>query len=55
MWKAQLKSDETVAVKIFPVQDKQSWLTEQEIFQLPRMNVSSLVKWCDVTWVLIVG
>lgn len=35
VWRAQLKPDE-VAVKIFPLQDKESWVTEQGIF-----NVSS--------------
>lgn len=33
VWKAQLMSQE-VAVKIFPMQEKQSWLTEQEIFKV---------------------
>lgn len=37
VWKAQLKN-ETIAVKIFPLQDKQSWQAEQEIFKLPCMN-----------------
>ena len=37
VWKSMMKNDE-VAVKIFPVQDKQSWITEQEIYKLPRMN-----------------
>lgn len=37
VWKAQM-IPEDVAVKIFPMQDKQSWLTEQEIFKLPRMS-----------------
>lgn len=35
VWRAQMKSDE-VAVKVFPLQDKESWVTEQNIF-----NVSS--------------
>jgi activin receptor type-2B len=39
VWKAQYKSDSIVAVKIFPIQDKQSWIQEKEIFQLPRMQV----------------
>lgn len=33
VWRAQLKPDD-VAVKIFPLQDKESWLTEQEIFKV---------------------
>lgn len=33
VWRAQLKPDD-VAVKIFPLQDKDSWLTEQEIFKV---------------------
>ena len=37
VWKAQLLTD-YVAVKIFPLQDKQSWLTEQEIYNLPQMS-----------------
>lgn len=36
VWRAQLKPDE-VAVKIFPIQDKDSWVTEQNIF-----NVNSI-------------
>lgn len=36
VWRAQLKPDE-VAVKVFPIQDKESWFTEQNIF-----NVSSI-------------
>ncbi|KAF4518000.1 hypothetical protein B566_EDAN012756 [Ephemera danica] len=48
VWKAQLKSDETVAVKIFPVQDKQSWITEQDIFQLPRMQHDNILSYIGV-------
>lgn len=33
VWKAQLKPDD-VAVKIFPLQDKDSWLTEQDIYKV---------------------
>lgn len=33
VWKAQMMPEE-VAVKIFPMQDRQSWLTEQEIFKV---------------------
>lgn len=37
VWKGKMKTDD-VAVKVFPTQDKQSWITEQEIYKLPRMN-----------------
>lgn len=41
VWKGKMKGaakTEDVAVKVFPTQDKQSWITEQEIYKLPRMN-----------------
>lgn len=47
VWKAQLKTDE-VAVKKFFVQDKQSWVTEQEIFRLPRMDHSNILQYVGV-------
>ena len=34
----------TVAVKIFPMQDKNSWQAEQEIYNLPRMDHESILK-----------
>lgn len=37
VWKGKLAASD-VAVKVFPTQDKQSWITEQEIYKLPRMN-----------------
>lgn len=37
VWKGKMKNEE-VAVKVFPTQDKQSWITEQENYKLPRMN-----------------
>lgn len=37
VWKAQLH-EEFVAVKIFPLQDKQSWMNEQEIYMLLHMH-----------------
>lgn len=43
VWKAQMMPEE-VAVKIFPMQDKQSWLTEQEIFKLPRMKHANILQ-----------
>lgn len=33
VWRAQMKNDE-VAVKVFPLQDKDSWVTEQNIFNV---------------------
>lgn len=47
VWKAQYKSD-TVAVKIFPIQDKQSWLAEQEIFKLPHMDHENILRYVGV-------
>jgi activin receptor type-2B len=47
VWKAQFKSEE-VAVKIFPIQDKQSWLSEQEIFKLPYMNHPNILQYIGV-------
>ncbi|XP_060523830.1 activin receptor type-2A [Cylas formicarius] len=47
VWKAQFKSEE-VAVKIFPVQDKQSWQTEQEIFKLPYMAHPNILQYIGV-------
>uniref|UniRef100_U5EVS8 Serine/threonine-protein kinase receptor n=1 Tax=Corethrella appendiculata TaxID=1370023 RepID=U5EVS8_9DIPT len=43
VWKAQMKPEE-VAVKIFPMAEKQSWITEQEIFKLPRMNHPNILQ-----------
>ena len=34
----------TVAVKIFPMQDKNSWQAEQEIYNLPRMDHDSILR-----------
>ncbi|CAH0552722.1 unnamed protein product [Brassicogethes aeneus] len=47
VWKAQFKTEE-VAVKIFPIQDKQSWQTEQEIFKLPYMNHPNILHYIGV-------
>lgn len=33
VWRAQLKQDE-IAVKRFPMQDKSSWQTEQDIYKV---------------------
>ena len=37
VWKAQMVNEE-VAVKIFPQQDRQSWLKENDIYTLPQLN-----------------
>ncbi|XP_062375261.1 activin receptor type-2B-like [Sardina pilchardus] len=42
VWKAQLMS-EHVAVKIFPIQDKQSWQNERDIFLTPGMGHENLL------------
>lgn len=34
VWRAQLKPDGDVAVKVFPLQDKESWVVEQNIFNV---------------------
>ncbi|CAB1317940.1 unnamed protein product, partial [Coregonus sp. 'balchen'] len=44
VWKAQLMS-EYVAVKIFPVQDKQSWQKEKDIFLTPGMRHENLLRY----------
>ncbi|XP_058127838.1 activin receptor type-2A-like [Anopheles ziemanni] len=43
VWRAQLGNQE-VAVKIFPMQERQSWITEQDIFKLPRMNHPNILE-----------
>ena len=59
VWKGTMtyrdsESDEevhkTVAVKVFPLQDKNSWQAEQEIYNLPRMNHDSILKFiqCEI-------
>ncbi|CAG9823217.1 unnamed protein product [Phaedon cochleariae] len=47
VWKAQFKTEE-IAVKIFPIQDKQSWQTEQEIFKLPNMEHPNILHYIGV-------
>ncbi|XP_022523642.1 activin receptor type-2A isoform X3 [Astyanax mexicanus] len=42
VWKAQLLND-YVAVKIFPIQDKQSWQNEYEIYNLPGMRHENIL------------
>lgn len=34
VWRAQLKPETEVAVKVFPLKDKDSWFTEQNIFNV---------------------
>jgi hypothetical protein len=43
VWKAQLLS-EYLAVKIFPQQERQSWLTEQDIYNLPQMSHDNVLR-----------
>ncbi|CAH1971214.1 unnamed protein product [Acanthoscelides obtectus] len=47
VWKAQFKTEE-VAVKIFPIQDKQSWQTEQDIFKLAYMDHPNILHYIGV-------
>ncbi|KAJ8676304.1 hypothetical protein QAD02_012091 [Eretmocerus hayati] len=47
VWKAQLRTD-VVAVKVFPIQDKQSWQSEQEIFKLAHMNHEDILRFIGV-------
>uniref|UniRef100_A0A1B6FDB3 Serine/threonine-protein kinase receptor n=1 Tax=Cuerna arida TaxID=1464854 RepID=A0A1B6FDB3_9HEMI len=47
VWKAQYKT-ELVAVKILSIQDKPSWLAEQEIFKLPHMNHENILRYVGV-------
>lgn len=47
VWRAKL-GQKDVAVKVFPLQDKQSWLAEQEIFRLPRMDHPDILHYIGV-------
>lgn len=47
VWRAK-RNDDEVAVKIFPVQDQQSWLAEQEIFKLPNMCHPDILEYIGV-------
>jgi len=47
VWKGQMTND-MVAVKIFPLQDKQSWLSEQEIYKLPQMVHENILKFMGI-------
>ncbi|XP_052829882.1 activin receptor type-2B isoform X1 [Octopus bimaculoides] len=43
VWKASLV-DEYVAVKVFPLQDRESWLNEQEIYSLPHIRHENILR-----------
>lgn len=43
VWKAQMNS-RYVAVKVFPLQDRQSWISEQEIYSLPNMQHENILQ-----------
>lgn len=43
VWKAQLP-EQYVAVKIFPLQDKQSWMAELDIYNLPQMKHDNILR-----------
>ena len=47
VWKGKFGYD-MVAVKIFPLQDKNSWYAEQEIYNLPQMNHDNILKFIGV-------
>ena len=39
-----MSQTESVAVKIFPLADKQSWITEQEIYSLPALKHDNILR-----------
>ncbi|XP_072021244.1 activin receptor type-2A-like [Amphiura filiformis] len=43
VWKAQMLT-EYVAVKVFPLQDKHSWITEQEMYSIPQMKHENVLQ-----------
>ncbi|CAH2040201.1 unnamed protein product, partial [Iphiclides podalirius] len=47
VWRAKL-GPKDVAVKVFPLQDKQSWSAEQEIYRLPRMDHPDILHYIGV-------
>lgn len=47
VWKGRY-GREMVAVKIFPLQDKNSWYAEQEIYNLPQMDHDNILKFVGV-------
>ena len=40
--------DNFVAVKIFAIREKQSWLAEQEIYNLPRMEHPNILEFLGI-------
>ena len=42
-----MSQTESVAVKIFPLADKQSWITEQEIYSLPALKHDNILRYGD--------
>lgn len=47
VWRAKL-GQRDVAVKVFPLQDKQSWVAEQEIYRLARMEHPDILHYIGV-------
>eukprot|EP00095_Tigriopus_kingsejongensis_P010316 maker-scaffold187_size272365-snap-gene-0.18 protein:Tk10316 transcript:maker-scaffold187_size272365-snap-gene-0.18-mRNA-1 annotation:"activin receptor type-2b-like" len=47
VWKGRVNND-SVAVKIFPLQDKSSWHAEQEIYNLPRMTHDNILEFIGI-------
>jgi len=48
VWKGQLPDGSFAAVKVFPLQEKQSWRAEVDVYRLPRMahdNVLGFIGW----------
>lgn len=41
VWRAQLKQETEVAVKVFPLKDKESWVTEQNIFNVNQNSIKA--------------
>lgn len=48
VWKAKLESDEIVAVKVFPLQERQSWFAEHEVYRLPRMSHENILRFIGI-------
>ena len=59
VWKGQISSSSSdssadsnskgfVAVKVFPLAERQSWAAEQEIYRLPRMSHENVLKFIGV-------
>lgn len=46
--RAILKPEGEIAVKVLPSHDKESWLTEQSIFMLPRMKHPNILEFIGV-------